>query len=102
MNAASVLAVLVLVIGVPLNVYVTLRLWRLSKVSPQLRVLRERAIVAACVLLIVVVFSAIFLNNDTVPPFFGLDVTKVITRAAVLVVAVVPAAYWLRIYRDAP
>lgn len=99
MNVASVLAVLVLVIGVPLNLYVTVKLLRLSRVSPQLRVLRERAIVAVCVLLVVVVFSLVFWSNDSTPPVLPLDVTKIITRGAVLVVSTVPAVYWLRIYR---
>jgi hypothetical protein len=99
MNAAAILAVLVLVVGVPLNIYVTLKLLGLAASSPGIRVLRERALVAVCVLLIVVVFGLIFLNNDTIPPVLGLDLTKVITRGAVLVVAVVPACYWLWIYR---
>lgn len=99
MNLASILAVLVLVVGIPLNLYVTLRLIGLATSSPGIRVLRERAIVAVCVLVVVVVFGAIFWNNDTIPPVLGLDVTKVVTRLAVLIVAIVPACYWLLIYR---
>lgn len=99
MNVASVLAVLVLVVGVPLNVYVTAKLWGLLRSSPGLRLLRERALVAAVVLLIVAVFGLIFLNNDLPESVLSGEVTKVITRAAILLLAIVPAAYWLFLYR---
>jgi len=95
------MALAVLVIGIPLNVIVTVRLWRLSRANPELRVLRERAIVATAVLVVVVVFSAIFLNNDLVPPPLAFDQTKFLTRLAMLVVSVVPASYWLMLYRGA-
>jgi hypothetical protein len=98
-NPSAVMATLTLVVGIPLNVYVTFRLLGLARSSPTLRVLRERTLVSVCVLLVVVVFGLIFWNNDTVPPVLGLDVTKIVTRLAVLVVAVVPALYWLWIYR---
>jgi hypothetical protein len=98
-NVPSLLAVLVVVVGVPLNLYVTRKLWGLSRSKPEVRVLRERALVSAVVLLIVAVFGLIFLNNDTVPPILGLDVTKIVTRLAIVVLAFVPAAYWLILYR---
>ena len=91
---------LVLVVGVPLNVYVTLKLRTLSASSPRVRVLRERVLVSATVLLVVAVFGLTFWNNDTVPPVLGLDITKLVTRAAILILAIVPACYWLFIYRD--
>lgn len=99
MTVDELLGRLVLLIGVPLNLYVTAKLLVLARSQPTFRVLRERAIVAVCVLLVVVVFGLIFLNNDTIPPFFGTDTTKIITRIAVLIVATVPALYWLRLYR---
>lgn len=99
MTVDELLGRLVLLIGVPLNLYVTAKLLVLARSQPTFRVLRERAIVAVCVLLVVVVFGLIFLNNDTIPPLFGLDVTRWVTRVAVLVVATIPALYWLRLYR---
>jgi hypothetical protein len=95
----TILGLLTLVVGVPLNLYVTLRLWRLSSEKPLIRVLRERAIVATVVLIVVTIFGLIFLNNDLVPPVVTFDDTKVLTRGAMLLVAIIPAAYWLYLYR---
>jgi uncharacterized membrane protein len=102
MSVESALALATLLIGVPLNLYVTLRLWRLSREQPHIKVLRERAIVAALVLLLVIVFGLVFVNNDLSIPFLQSAVTKYVTRIAMLVVAIVPAAYWLILYRDTP
>lgn len=99
MDLAHVLAVLVLFVGVPLNVLVTYMLWKRSQMAPDLKVLRERFIVATAVLVMVFVFGLIFLNNDHLPPFLTTDVTKVITRFVMLGIAVVPATYWLVLYR---
>lgn len=99
MTLPTVLALLVLGIGVPLNLYVTLKLLRLSRASPELKVLRERAVVAVAVLLLIVVFGLIFLNNDLVPPPLSFGDTKLLTRMAMLIVAVGPASYWLWLYR---
>lgn len=88
-----------LVVGVPLNVYVTARLHRLSREAPDAKVLHERALVAAIVLVVVIVFGLIFVNNDQSIPFLTGEVTKLITRAAVLALAIIPAIYWLRISR---
>jgi len=95
----TVLALLTLCVGVPLNLYVTVRLWRLSRAAPHLRVLRERAIAATAVLIVVVIFGLIFANNDLVPPLLAFDSTKFLTRFAMLAVAVLPASYWLWLYR---
>jgi hypothetical protein len=95
----EVLAYLVLLVGVPLNIYVFVKLRALSSCHPEIRVLRERAIVAGVVLLVVVLFSFIFLNNDLDAPALSFEETKVITRLALLVLATVPASYWLFIYR---
>lgn len=99
MNATSILAALVIGVGLPLNLYVTIRLWGLSRASPELRVLRERAVVAVAVLLLVIVFGLIFVNNDLVPPPLSFENTKFFTRITMLIVSVVPAAYWLWLYR---
>lgn len=95
-----ILGLLVLVIGIPLNLYVTVRLWRLVHSNPELRVLRERAIVATAVLILVIVFGLIFVNNDLIPPPVSFDETKVLTRSAMLATATIPAAYWLWLYRN--
>lgn len=102
MSDATLIAVAVLGLGVPLNAYVTYRLWHLARARPHLRVVRERAIVATAVLVIVVLFGFVFLSNDQVPPYLPLDVTRVVTRLAILLLAVVPASYWLWVYRRWP
>lgn len=99
MSIPTLLAVLTLGVGVPLNLYVTAKLWRLAQAAPHVKALRERAIAATAVLLVVVVFGLIFANNDLVPPLLPFDMTKFLTRGAMLVVAVVPASYWLWVYR---
>lgn len=96
----TILGLLVLVVGVPLNLYVTLRLWRLVHESPRIRVLRERAITATVVLVVVVVFGLIFLNNDSVPPVLSSDSTRLLTRTAMLGISIIPAAYWAWLYRQ--
>lgn len=102
MNLPNILAILVLVIGLPLNVAVALLLYRRSRAFPNIRVLRERFIVELGVLILVVVFGLIFLNNDTLPPPLDTDITKIVTRAVLLIVAVFPACYWLVLYWRSP
>lgn len=99
MNAPAVLAWLVILVGIPLNVGVAVLLLRKYRKAPHLRVLRERFVAELAVLLVVVVFGLIFANNDTLPPPLDTDATKLITRAAVLIIAIVPATYWLLLYR---
>ena len=99
MNLPNILAVLVLVVGVPLNVLVTVMLWRRSHAYPRIRVLRERLITEEAILVLIIVFGLIFLNNDTLPPPLDTDVTKIVTRLVLLGVAVIPALYWLWLYR---
>jgi hypothetical protein len=97
---ATVLAIATLAIAVPLNWAVTWRLWRLSRSAPDVGVLRERAIVALAVSVLVTVFALIFLNNDLVPPLFGFEQTKYLTRGVMLAAGIIPALYWLRLYRN--
>lgn len=99
MSFTTILAGLTLVVGVPLNLYVTVRLWRLLAANPTYQVLRERAIVATFVLILVVVFGIIFVNNDLVPPILNFADTKIVTRLVMLAVAIIPASYWLVLYR---
>lgn len=98
MSLPNLLATLVLVVGVPLNLLVTALLWRHSRDHPHIHVLGERFIAALSVLVLVVVFGLIFLNNDRLPPWLTTDVTKIITRFVLLGVATIPALYWLRLY----
>ncbi len=99
MNLASILSVLVVSVAVPMNWLVTIRLWRLSRGKPRIGVLRERAFVSLALTIIVTIFALIFLNNDLPVPVLDGATTKIITRAAVLVWSVIPAAYWLWLYR---
>lgn len=94
----ELIAVLVLVIGVPLNLLVTVLLWRAYRANPGVRVLRERLVVEVAVLLLVLVFGLIFINNDRLYPPFDTDATKLITRLTMLAIAVIPACYWLILY----
>jgi hypothetical protein len=98
MPLPNILALLVLLVGVPLNAIVTVMLFRRSRKAPTIKVLRERMVVSAVLLLALVVFGLIFLNNDTLPPPFDVYLTKVVSRSAMLVLAIVPAAYWLYLY----
>lgn len=98
MGLPNILAIAVLMVGIPLNALVTVMLWRASRTDPDILVLRERLIAAAAVLVLVITFGLIFLNNDALPPWLTTDVTKLVTRFVLLAVAVVPALYWLRLY----
>jgi hypothetical protein len=98
-NAPGIVALLVLTIGVPLNVYVTIRLWQAVWAAPRIKVLEERATASTIILLVVTVFGLIFINNDLIPPPFSFDTTKFATRLAMLALAIVPACRWLWLYR---
>ena len=99
MTPPTVLSLLVLFIGVPLNLYVTVYLWRLSRSAPRVRVLRLSAVSSTVVLIVVAVYGLLFVNNDFVPPPLAFEDTKLVTRFAMLVLAIIPAAYWLNLYR---
>lgn len=85
--------------AVPLNVIAACFLLRMTHKAPHLRVLRERFITAVAITLVVLFFGVIFVNNDQTVPPIGVDATKVITRAAMLGLALVSAGGWLWIYR---
>lgn len=102
MTLADVLAVLTLLVGVPLNLYVRLklrRLWLDSK--PRNKVIHERETVSRALLLLAIVFGLVFLNNDLDVPILSGEATKIITRLVLDIVVIVPASYWLWIYRRA-
>jgi len=100
MPLPNLLAIVVLLVGLPLNVVVTAMLLRRSREVPRNPVLHERMVVSAFVLILVVVFGLVFLNNDTLPPPLDVNVTKIITRLTVLGIAVIPALYWLTLYSN--
>jgi ABC-type sulfate transport system permease subunit len=95
----DILTLLVVLVAAPLNWYVTYLLWRISRADPDGDALRIGAVLSTCVALIVTVFALIFLNNGLVNPVLTSQDTMIVTRAALLVLSVVPAAIWLRWYR---
>lgn len=100
MELTVVLAWLTLLVGVPLNVLASYLLFRQWRRAPHLRVLKERFIFAVAVTFLVALFAVVFVNNDQVPPPINLASTKILTRAAMLTVALVGAVGWLRLYRS--
>jgi hypothetical protein len=101
-NVTDLLAVLVVVVAVPLNWVVVALLWRLHRQAPEVRVLRERGIVATALAIVVTIFALVFLNNDLDVPLLDFESTKLVTRSAILAVSVIPALYWLSIYWRGP
>jgi hypothetical protein len=101
-NVADVMAVLVVVVAMPLNWTVVALLWRLHRQAPEVRVLRERGIVATALAIIVTVFALVFLNNDLDVPLLDFESTKLVTRSAILAASIIPALYWLSIYWRGP
>lgn len=99
MSLHHLLAWAVILVGIPLNAYVTVRLWRLSRSAPDLRYLRERTVLALFVLILICVFGALFVNNDATEPFLAFSDTKLYSRLATLALAIVPASYWLWLSR---
>lgn len=95
----DILAWLVVLVAFPLNLAATFVLIRLTRANPDARVLRERAYVAIALLLIVGIFAFVFLNNGMEFPVLDNDATRLVTRSAVLGLAL-PAAYWLWLYRN--
>lgn len=94
-----ILAWLVVLVAFPLNLAATVVLIRLTLTHRDSRVLRERAYVAIALLMIVGVFAAVFLNNGMEFPVLNDEATRLVTRTAVLALAL-PAAYWLWLYRN--
>ncbi len=101
MSLTTLLAILVVVVALPLNVYVTRKLRRLSQSTPEIKVLHERSVAALALTLIVAIYAAVFVNNEIHPPPLDFESTKLITRGALLALAVIPAARWAWLYRKA-
>jgi hypothetical protein len=89
----------VVLVALPLNWYVTAALWWLSRRKPGNWVMRERAVAATALSIIVTVFAVIFLNNNLDVPLLNSFDTQVITRATIFVLATAVAVYWLRLAR---
>lgn len=98
MNLPSILAALVIFVAVPLIWFVEWRLWRRSVQRPDLELMRERAWREAHLGVIVTIFALVFLNNGMEVPILDPFTTMVLTRTAILSLAV-PALYWLWVYR---
>ena len=98
MNLPNLLSFLVIFVAMPLNWLATILLWRVARSAPDIRVLRERAIAATALALIVTIFALIFLNNDFVPPPLGFEDTKLLTRGTMLALSIIPPCYWLWLY----
>jgi hypothetical protein len=98
LNVPAILAWLVIFIAVPVNWLVVAGLLRLSRGQPSNRVLRDRLLVAAMLSVVVTVFGVVFVNNGMESPPLGLPQTQVLTRVAILALAI-PALYWLSLYR---
>ena len=101
MTLVNLIAYLTLFVALPLNWLVTIMLWRVSRQSPEIRVLRERAVTALALAIIATVFALIFLNNDAAVPPLSPEATRLITRTTILVATIVPSFYWLWLYRRA-
>lgn len=99
MSIPVLLAWGVILIALPLNLLSTIVLVRLTIKHRDSKVLRERAYVAFALLLIVSIFAAVFLNNGMEFPVLNNEATQLVTRSAVLALAL-PALYWLYLYRN--
>lgn len=97
-DAATVLAYLVILVAVPINWYAVWKIARLYRKAPHLGVLRDRLIVAVALAIIVTVFGIVFLNNELTNPVLSTNQTRLLTRTAVLGLTL-PPLYWLWKYR---
>lgn len=99
MSLPTVLAFAVIFVGLPLNWLVVARLVVLYR-RTGIAVIRERALAAVVIALVVTLFAAVFVNNSFFDPrgHFAF-LSMVITRVAILMLAL-PALYWLWLYRD--
>lgn len=98
LEPTHLLALLVVVVAMPVNWFVTYRLWRLYRANRGVRALRDRALVAAFLSGLVTAFAIVFVNNELPIPPLDAFATKIITRGAVLALSI-PALLWLRQYR---
>jgi hypothetical protein len=90
---------LLVILSLPLNLYVIRRMFKESKAIPRNKVLKHDIVVAGCVILFIIVYGSIFVNNDQAVPPLSLAATKIITRVVALVIAYAPAGVWAWMYR---
>lgn len=98
MEFTAVLAWLTVGVGFPVSTLAALLSWKKVRQRPDLDVLKERAVTASIIAVGVLFFGLIFVNNDQLIPPFDVDTTKIVTRSAMLVLGIVPALLWLRLY----
>lgn len=96
----NALAWLTVFVALPLSWFVAFRLWRLSRSRPRIMVLRHQAIASLALALLVTVFALVFINNDMEVPPLSVAQTRILTRGSLLLLSVIPALYWLRLYRE--
>lgn len=97
MTLPDFLAVAVVLVAVPLNLFVTGLLLRLSWSAPNTLVLRAQALAWVSLTIIVTVFAVVFVNNGLDEPPLDSTATMLLTRGTLLVFSVLPAAYWLHV-----
>lgn len=98
MSLPDFLALLVIFVLLPGLVTMAVMLKRRQRARPTLRLLRADAFAAWWLAGVVAVFAAVFLNNGMETPILSPYQTMVLTRTALLSLAV-PVARWLWIYR---
>lgn len=96
----TVVADLVLLIGVPLCVLAVFLMWRAYRSDPTSTVLRRDLQVEFVVLLVGFVFGLIFRNNDTFPPPLDTDATKIITRYVIFGMLLISSLTFLWLHRS--
>ena len=92
-------ALLVVLIAAPMCWYVTVILWRLSRIDPTGVTLRVVAVFSTSIALVVTIFGLVFINNGMDSPVLNPPETMVVTRSTLLVLSLVPTVYFLRWYR---
>ena len=78
----------------------TVLLLRLYRAAPDNGVIRAQLLSTEFAATVVTVFGLIFLSNDMKPPALSLPETQIITRLAILSLAI-PVIYWIALYRRA-
>lgn len=98
MSLPDFLAVLVIFILLPELSIMAVMLLRRSRARPMLKVLRSNALVALWLTAVVAVHAAIYLNNGMADPILEPYWTMVVSRSALLSLAI-PVTQWVYVYR---
>lgn len=94
----EILKWLVIFVEVPIMGIVAIRLLLLLRLRPTNLVLKDRFLVTVTLIIVVIIFAAVFLNNNMEIPPLGMYQTQVLTRAAILSL-MLTSIYWLWVYR---